>query len=69
MGEVKDIIEAKQITENHLQEQGKVVFGYEIRSIFKKGLAWFVEIESKVFNGIVVIKSATGEVASVTSLR
>ncbi|MDP2755448.1 MAG: hypothetical protein Q8P40_13805 [Nitrospirota bacterium] len=68
MGEVKDIIDAKQIAERHLQERGKVVFGYEIRSIFKKGLAWFVEIESKVFNGVVVIKSATGEVASVIEL-
>lgn len=69
MGEIQDITVAARIAREYLgKNKGAVVFGKEIKSIFKQRLAWFVEIESKAFTGVVVIKSATGEVAHVIDL-
>ncbi len=66
--EVKDVTKAKDIALNHLAKQGIVVFSREINSIFKKGSAWFVMIESAEFNGVMIIKSGTGEVLAMVKL-
>ena len=65
---VKDIVDAKNIALNHLMMQGKVVLGRDIVSIFKLGSVWFVIIEDKIFNGVVIIKSTTAEVISLITL-
>lgn len=68
MKEVEDVHEANEIALNYLAKNGIVVFGYEITSIFKRSSAWFVLIEGKTFNGVVIIKSKTGEIVTIVKL-
>lgn len=68
MDRVNDVIEAKNIALDYLSKDGIVVFSHEIMSIFRRKLVWFVEIESKVFTGIIIIKSDTGEVVTIVKL-
>lgn len=60
--EVEDVVKAKDIALSHLAKQGIVAFSYEIDSIFKKRDTWFVIIDGKTFDGVVMVKSKTGEV-------
>ncbi len=66
--EVKDVTRAKDIALDYLSQQGIVIFSKEINSIFKKSVAWFVMVESVGFNGVVIVKSKTGEVAAMVKL-
>lgn len=61
---VEDVVKAKDIVLNHLAKQGMVVFSYEIDSIFKKRGIWFVIIDGNTFDGVVMVKSKTGEVVT-----
>lgn len=65
---VIDALEASKIALDYMAKKGIVVFSREIISIFRKSLAWFVEIESPKFTGVVIIKSRTGEVAKELTL-
>ena len=65
---VEDVIEASNIALDHLSKQGIIVFKYEVTSVFKRSSAWFIIIEGETFNGVIVIKSKTGEVATTVKL-
>ena len=65
---VEDVIKAVDIALVHLMIEGIVAFRYEITSVFKRCSAWFVMIEGKPFNGVVIISSKTGEVRKVVQL-
>lgn len=66
--EVLDVIDAAKIALDYLSQKGTVVFSREIRSIFRNSLVWVVEIDSKKFTGVIMIKTKTGEVVSEMSL-
>lgn len=59
---IDDVVKAKDLALNHLAKQGILVFSYEIDSIFKKRDIWFVIIDGCTFDGVVMMKSKTGEV-------
>lgn len=67
-GLVEDALEASNIALDHMAKKGVIVFSREVMSIFRKSLAWFVEIESPKFTGVIIIKSRTGEVAKEMTL-
>ena len=62
MEKVDDVVKAKDVALNHLSKQGILVFSYEVDSIFKKRDIWFVMIDGNTFDGVVMVKSKTGEV-------
>ncbi len=66
--EIKTVTDAKNIVLDYFKDKGVVVFSNEIQSIFKRRSAWFIEIESKKFAGIVIVKSANGEVMAAIEL-
>ena len=59
------VLNANNVALKYLAELGIVVFNYEVTSIFKSNLAWFITIEGEFFNGIVVIKSKTGDITHI----
>jgi len=61
---VEDVVKAKDIALIYLARQGIVAFSYEIDSIFKKRDTWFVIIDGNTFDGVVMVKSKTGEVVT-----
>lgn len=62
--EVSDVIDATKIALDYLSQKGIVVFSREIRSVFRNSLIWVVEMDSKKFTGVIIIKAETGEVTS-----
>jgi hypothetical protein len=65
---IKDVIDAKDVALGYLVKEGIVVFTYEIVAICKRRLAWLVEIDGKMFTGIVLIESKTGKVLTANRL-
>ncbi len=60
--EIKNATDARNVVLDYFKEKGMVILSKEIVSIFKRRFAWFLEIESKDFTGIVVIKSTDGKI-------
>ncbi len=61
----KDALDASKIALNHLSKEGIVVFPREIVSIHKRPPLWSVEIDGKIFAGVLMIDQKTGKVLTI----